>query len=513
MQIVMLRVSHVVISLKSIMSNYWSTRRIDYHRHASIDARDWSEGKLGFLESESEIYTWLEHDGLLLEVAMDWVKKSRSYVEKAIRHNPLALQFASNDLRSDEDLVMMAIERNPEAIQFASQELLSNTELVWSTAVKQLPTIVCRKYKIGNYIIPRVYIIQALHLQSSVYEELSDVWYDDWDLCYQAVGLDYMNFFHSKEEFRDKVDLVIAVLKHEKLWQTPTLFHDLKITNHRDNLQFFKIVGPIIPEIMSMASRRILLNDKLWLCILKESGASCLDIRSTYVPWEYCWKYQGWLNICRVDGLSIEYALDEWKDDYLLASVAVQNNPRAILFVGDTLKSDRRLVISAISRDGMLLSFMNETLRNDRHIVMLAVTNDGNALTYASQDLKNDLDIVTVATSNNPLALENGSEILRGDIGLVSIALNSVISQDINNVPRCLTSPHGPNFDWINIPLLSHNVSQLRYESEETFINVLTGLILTCDRSIWFKEKPKFDLNAIFGFMRHNASICANLFD
>jgi hypothetical protein len=75
----------------------------------------------------------------------------------------------------------------------------------------------------------------------------------------------------------------------------------------------------------------------------------------------------------------------------------------------------RRLMLTAVRRDGLALEFASEDLRNDPDVVLAAVTQNGWALKHASAALRSDRGIVLAATRSYCLALTEASEELRSD--------------------------------------------------------------------------------------------------
>ena len=82
--------------------------------------------------------------------------------------------------------------------------------------------------------------------------------------------------------------------------------------------------------------------------------------------------------------------------------VVVQNDGLALEFASDELKNDKEIVLLAISQYGEALYYASDELRNDKEIVMAAIKQDGEVLEYASNELRKDkefiLQVVAIST-------------------------------------------------------------------------------------------------------------------
>ena len=76
-------------------------------------------------------------------------------------------------------------------------------------------------------------------------------------------------------------------------------------------------------------------------------------------------------------------------------------------------------VYDKVARNGLTLEFASEELRNDKEIVLKAVQNRGSALQYASDELKNDREIVLEAIKFDKEAIQYASEEMKNDPEIV----------------------------------------------------------------------------------------------
>jgi len=148
------------------------------------------------------------------------------------------------------------------------------------------------------------------------------------------------------------------------------------------------------------------------------------------------------------EGLLLQYAREEFRDDYEVASQAIEQTGLALKFASAALRGDRGLVKAAVSRTWIALEYASDVLRGDREIVLIAIAQcglalkdasvelqadedvvqqaisiDGGALAYASQEIRSNREFVLTAIDQNPKALEFASEELRGSLEIVCPAV------------------------------------------------------------------------------------------
>ena len=83
---------------------------------------------------------------------------------------------------------------------------------------------------------------------------------------------------------------------------------------------------------------------------------------------------------------------------------AVSQNGLALEYATDEMKNDKDVVLAAVQNYGRALEYASDELKNDKDVVMAAVRNDGAALGFASEEMKVDKDIR--ALLKNPAAQE-----------------------------------------------------------------------------------------------------------
>ena len=116
------------------------------------------------------------------------------------------------------------------------------------------------------------------------------------------------------------------------------------------------------------------------------------------------------------NGLALDYASKELRNDPEIVLEAVQKNGEAFKFASEELKKDRAFVLKAVQQDVSALQFASEILKADNLFILEALQQDGLALAYASEKLKNNDEIVSAAVQKNNAALAYAPEELKAEI-------------------------------------------------------------------------------------------------
>ena len=132
---------------------------------------------------------------------------------------------------------------------------------------------------------------------------------------------------------------------------------------------------------------------------------------------KYTEKRRDFIDIAMMNGMVLEFASDEIKNDKGAVSAAVNQNGLALKFAGRDVLNDVTTVSEAAHQNGLALKYLPEgsELLNNFKVVEWAVKQNGLALKYASKDLKNDRELVYIATKQNPMALQFVGEDFKKD--------------------------------------------------------------------------------------------------
>ena len=141
--------------------------------------------------------------------------------------------------------------------------------------------------------------------------------------------------------------------------------------------------------------------------------------------------YNEVLKKVKENGLNLQYASEELKNNKEIVLEAVKQNGWALEFVSQELRKDKEVVMTALqniddleyfyeyedfyeeddddysyesfSTNGEyrnILKFIGNNLKGDKEIILEAMKKDGWALKYASKELKNDEEVVMTAIKN-----------------------------------------------------------------------------------------------------------------
>jgi len=112
------------------------------------------------------------------------------------------------------------------------------------------------------------------------------------------------------------------------------------------------------------------------------------------------------LKTIKVDGLALEYADDNLKNDKEVVLEAVKNNGKALKYASEGLKNNEEIVLEAIKNYIDALKYASEELKNNKAIILEAVKNDGYNLEYASEKLQNNKKFILKVIKKNGYTLQ-----------------------------------------------------------------------------------------------------------
>lgn len=120
---------------------------------------------------------------------------------------------------------------------------------------------------------------------------------------------------------------------------------------------------------------------------------------------------------------ALEFASDEFRDDYSIARLAIQASPEQYTFVSDKLAQDRRLAILTIKQDGRLLSFLPDSFKDDPDIVVIATNQNPYAIAFASESIRDKVSIIEMLVQQDGQLLQFASPRLQNDKAVVKKAI------------------------------------------------------------------------------------------
>jgi len=103
---------------------------------------------------------------------------------------------------------------------------------------------------------------------------------------------------------------------------------------------------------------------------------------------------------------------------------AVEQHPRALEYVAESLRAERDVVIAAVSEAGKLLEFAAPALQDDMEVVLAAVNRDGWALEFAAPSMQANQEICLAAVRQDGFALQFAAPSMQADREVVLLAVS-----------------------------------------------------------------------------------------
>lgn len=217
-------------------------------------------------------------------------------------------------------------------------------------------------------------LLKDIKKNPAVFAETTDAFKGDKDVVYQAVSRNGMMLEHASSEMRnDKEIFLAAVRKHHKAVAFAS--EDLRKTLHE----------------------------------------LAMGTEEEYMGYDY----KVVSNAVNRNGLALEFATDEWKDDKNLALVAVAKHAEALQFVSERLRNDVEVVQAAIRNNNevvMAVKKLPYVLEFTPFQNSAPIKKNGLVLEFASQDVKENKDVVLEAIRKSPPALRFASTGIRKTI-------------------------------------------------------------------------------------------------
>jgi len=131
------------------------------------------------------------------------------------------------------------------------------------------------------------------------------------------------------------------------------------------------------------------------------------------------------LECVKQDGMFLDFASDELRNNKEICLAAIKNNKAAFTFFSNELRDDKEFILECAKHNGYILEIMDDNYKDDYDIVMAAVKNDGHTLEFASERLANNKEIVREAIYSDNDSLQFASNELRNDKDIVLAAIKN----------------------------------------------------------------------------------------
>lgn len=149
--------------------------------------------------------------------------------------------------------------------------------------------------------------------------------------------------------------------------------------------------------------------------------------------------YNTMLQAVSLNGIALQYASDELKDNEIIVRQAMSTNCWAFMYASSRLKCNKELVMQAVEKNGAIISYC-PYFSDDWDVALKAIKENGDSLKYVSDRLKNNKKLVLKALKDNMFALNHLSENLRNDkeVAIFCITKNennlSHFSQEVKDI-------------------------------------------------------------------------------
>ena len=331
-----------------------------------------------------------------LRYMSDKLKKDKNFALKAVQINAFSLSYFDNSIKDNDEIVFEAVKSNRLAFEYASDRLRNNRELAL-LAVKDDG----QPYSwIGKSLANDEEIaLTAIENYGASMDAAGDSIRDNKEIMLKAIKKDGYNIRYASKRLRDDKDIVITAVKNDDSnldYASDRLKKDIDVINCLRDEDIRKYY---FNKILSNA---IFNNDDI-IIKLKE------------------------------DGMQLEYASDEIKDNTKMALIAIENNPNAFKYVSERLKNDKKFVLQALQKDGELYCFVGDNCANDIEVIKVAIKHTNYHIDIIEKiinDGNNDLiydneEIVKILVSSTGYYLENASERLKNDYNIVKAAITN----------------------------------------------------------------------------------------
>ena len=128
------------------------------------------------------------------------------------------------------------------------------------------------------------------------------------------------------------------------------------------------------------------------------------------------------MDAVKQNGLALQFALPDYKDDRVLVMMAIEQNPGSFEYASENLRGDFYIIKSALKGDGLQLKHI-PLVKQSLIMALLAVQQNGLALKFASCDYRDHLRTVRRAVQQNGLALQVASDKCKNDLITVVLAV------------------------------------------------------------------------------------------
>nr|CAG4714939.1 unnamed protein product [Naegleria fowleri] len=354
---------------------------------------------------------WLENRELKYEnfFPVEYMN-DKEFVLNHIKKYGYGLKNASTQLQQDREFVLKVVQQKGDELQFASQNILNDKEMQLA-AVKQFPDA-CVFFSSSEFKKDNEFALKMVQQNGLILLYVPNTLENYREIVLAAVKQngEALNWAHGNLAM-DKEIALEAIKQNKKALRF--VAEDL-LLDYEFMLTALKLIFPEFSHLTTFDYS----NKDIMMKLVQENGM-LLEFASDELKNDR----DIVLNAVNNNGNALEFASDGLKNDIEITFLAVKNAYFALYNVCSEFKSDKQVVLSAVHRHGSSLKFASDDLKNDKEVVMAAVRQNGYALSYASDDMKNDIEVVLQAVMQNIHSIDHANERMNHDKEIILEAI------------------------------------------------------------------------------------------
>lgn len=292
---------------------------------------------------------------------------NRDFVIEAVRVDWQLLRMACEEFLRDPEIVLAAIESNWDAVSVAAPEAWEYMAVPRAAAKTGGWTVhnVAPHELQARLRADKEFALHCVRHDWRNLEKIAENLMADFDIALAAVRQDWRALRWIHKDLRANEDIVAIVVEHNFMCITKSM-------------EELPIEQPIVLRIVKQN----------WEVFAHLSEALRSDKEIAHAAIAQNWR-------------ALEYAGEAGKKDPEIVMEACKQDPRAVLKAPSQLnhKGVMRIVLS---KEGMLLEQAGEEVKDDAKLVQLAVADNWHALQFASENVRGMKDVVLPAFKQDP---------------------------------------------------------------------------------------------------------------
>eukprot|EP00438_Fugacium_kawagutii_P031445 Skav200321 [mRNA] locus=scaffold1760:34825:41939:- [translate_table: standard] len=293
--------------------------------------------------------------------------QNRDFVIEAVRVDWQLLRMACEEFLRDPEIVLAAIESNWDAVSVAAPEAWEYMKVPRAAAVTGGWTVhnVAPHYLQARLRADKEFALHCVRLDWRNLEKIDEELLEDFDIALAAVRQDWRALRWIHKDLQGHEEIVKVAVEHNFLCITKSL----------DELP---IEQPLVLRIVQQ-------NWEVFAYLTEELRS---DKEIAYSAISQNWR-------------ALEFAGPARKNDPDIVGQACRQDPRAVM-KAPLMLGHKGVMSIVVASDGMLLEKALEEVKEDPSIVKIAVAQNWEALQFASEHVRGMKDVVFPALKNDP---------------------------------------------------------------------------------------------------------------